>query len=269
VMIRECCQPWYPHVILDLKPDGGIEFMARRGLMPGGFPGQDVEYLAGAVASVTEPWLKLVRSGDLFTGWVSPDGLGWTEVGEVTVPMRPSTLASLAVSSHASQWNTAIFDHVVQAPAPNLLSDGGFEQGYLSAWRSDYPYRQTPATVETFQPRSGAFNGACWTPAYLDCGLYTEVQAFRSGTYTLTVHATADRSGGLVGANVNAASVASSAVEPRGWRDYGEPYVMTFTAQAGDTVRVWMYSPATPGFVVIDDVSLTVADESGSGGAQE
>jgi hypothetical protein len=32
---------------------------------------------------------------------------------------------------------------------------------------------------------------------------------------------------------------------------------MTFQASAGDTIRVWMYSPATPGYVVIDDVSLT------------
>jgi hypothetical protein len=33
---------------------------------------------------------------------------------------------------------------------------------------------------------------------------------------------------------------------------------MPFNAQAGDTIRVWMYSPATPGYVVMDDVSLTL-----------
>jgi hypothetical protein len=31
---------------------------------------------------------------------------------------------------------------------------------------------------------------------------------------------------------------------------------MTFLATAGDTIRVWMYSPAILGYVVIDDVSL-------------
>ncbi len=257
VMMRECCYPWYPHVLLDLKPDGGIEFMARRGLMPEGFPGLDVEYLSGAVAPVQEPWLKLVRTGDLFTGWVSADAVAWTEVGEVTLSMRPAVLASLGVSSHSLEWNTAIFDRVRQVPAPNLLIDGGFETGYLSKWVSDDPYRQTAAIVESFQPRTGTYNGACWTPAHLDCGIHTEVQAYRSGTYTLTFHATADRDGGLVGANVNGTPATSAAVEPRGWRNYGEPYVMTFTAQAGDTIRVWMYSPAAPGYVVIDDVSLT------------
>jgi hypothetical protein len=33
---------------------------------------------------------------------------------------------------------------------------------------------------------------------------------------------------------------------------------MTFTANAGELIRVWMYPPATPGYVVIDDVSLTM-----------
>jgi len=32
---------------------------------------------------------------------------------------------------------------------------------------------------------------------------------------------------------------------------------MTVPARAGDVIRVWMYSPATPGYVVIDDVVLT------------
>jgi hypothetical protein len=172
VMMRECCYPWDPHVILDLKPDGGIEFMARRGLMPEGFPGLDIEYLAGAVAPVQEPWLKIVRTGDVFTGSVSADGLEWAEVGEVTIPMGRSILASLAVSSHSLDWNTAIIDHVAQVPAANLLADGDFELGYLVEWQSDDPYRQSPAIVEAFQPRSGTYNGACWSPAYLDCGMY-------------------------------------------------------------------------------------------------
>ncbi len=36
---------------------------------------------------------------------------------------------------------------------------------------------------------------------------------------------------------------------------------MTFTANQGDTIRVWMYSPATPGYVVIDDASLGLAPQ--------
>jgi len=139
---------------------------------------------------------------------------------------------------------------------------GDFEQFVtptLSPWQAD-TYRQTPAYAESFQPRSGNNNAACWSPESLDCGLYSDVRVPRTGNYTLTMYATADRAGGLVGANVNGVLAATSSVAPRGFRTYGEPYVMTFGAQEGDIIRVWMYSPATPGFVVIDDVTLTASD---------
>jgi hypothetical protein len=145
-------------------------------------------------------------------------------------------------------------------PGVNLLQKPGFEEYTPSAlgvpgWVSD-PIRQTPAYSDSNQPHSGAYNGACSTPDPLDCGIYQEVTAPSTGTYRLTFYATADRDGGLVGANVNDALAVSSPVEARGFRNYGAPYTMTFPATAGDTIRVWMYSPAIPGYVVIDDVSL-------------
>jgi hypothetical protein len=143
--------------------------------------------------------------------------------------------------------------------------DGDFE-GYAPpalgppGWISDEGFRQSPAKSETHQPRSGAQNGACWTPVYLDCGIYQEVVAPATGTYTYTVYASADRAGGLVGANVNGLLAASRDVTAAPFGDYSR-YTMTFTAAAGEVIRVWMYSPAWPGYVVIDDASLTVADE--------
>jgi hypothetical protein len=46
-------------------------------------------------------------------------------------------------------------------------------------------------------------------------------------------------------------------VKVGGFGNYGAPYVMTFPASQGETIRVWMYSPATPGYVVVDDATLT------------
>jgi len=145
-------------------------------------------------------------------------------------------------------------------PDVNLLQKPGFEEYTLPAlgvpgWVSD-PIRQTPAYSESNQPHSGANNGACFTTDSLDCGIYQEVTAPSTGTYLLTIYATADRDGGLVGANVNGAFAVSSLVEARGFRNYGAAYTMTFPATAGDTIRVWMYSPSIPGYVVVDDVSL-------------
>jgi hypothetical protein len=143
----------------------------------------------------------------------------------------------------------------------NLLTGGDFEvyvppQLGSRGWVSDV-IRQTPAKSETYQPRSGAKNGACWTPTYLDCGIYQEITAPGTGQYSLQIHAAADRSGGFVGANVNGAAAASADVQPGPFGVY-RLYPLSFNARAGDVIRVWMYSPASPGYVVIDDVSLTV-----------
>ena len=79
------------------------------------------------------------------------------------------------------------------------LRRGDFERSAtptLEPWQSA-GLRGTPAYAESFQPRSGNSNAACWA---------------------------------------------------------------TVSAQEGDIIRVWMYSPATPGYVVIDDASLALEE---------
>ncbi len=260
IMLRASSFPPSPYVILDVKPDGQIEFMMRPALV------EPTQFLAGGDALMTDPWLQITRRGDVFSGYISADGEAWSPVGSVQLSMPATLLASLAVSNwdtSGQELNTAVFDDVsIESSSQNLLVNGDFEQSItptLSPWQSD-DSRQTAAYAESFQPRSGNNNAACWTTSTLDCGLYTDVRAPRTATYTLTVYATADREGGLVGANVNQVLAATSTVAPRGWRNYGDAYVMTFAAQAGDTIRVWMYSPSTPGYVVIDDVSLAATE---------
>jgi len=149
----------------------------------------------------------------------------------------------------------------------NLLQRPGFEEYTppalgLPGWLSDTK-RQTAAFSETHQPHRGTKNAACWTPIARDCGMVQEVIAPATGSYTLTMFANADRSGGLVGANVNASLAASAAVQVRGFANYGAPYTFTFPATAGDRIVVWMYSPASPGYVVLDDVSLVLMSSGG------
>src|SRR5215467_2703063 len=76
-----------------------------------------------------------------------------------------------------------------------------------------------------------------------------------TGAYTLRLFSTADRPGGSVGVNLNSQTVIARDVAVRNFGDYAE-YTLPFSAHAGDTIRVWMYSPPTPGYVVIDDASL-------------
>ena len=95
-------------VILDVRPNGLIEFMARP------VSGGSMMFIAGASASFPV-WLKLQRTGDQFTGLISQDGQTWQTVGSTTVAM-PTPVAGLAVTSHdPSQPNVSTFDHVVAA----------------------------------------------------------------------------------------------------------------------------------------------------------
>jgi hypothetical protein len=62
--------------------------------------------------------VKLVRAGNLITGYESPDGVNWTIVGSDSFAMAPTVMIGLAVSSHVSGVNaTATFDNVTVTPA--------------------------------------------------------------------------------------------------------------------------------------------------------
>jgi hypothetical protein len=263
VMLRQSLDPGSPHVILDLKPDGDIEFMTRP------VPGETI-YIAGATAATAQPWLKLVRVGQTVVALQSADGWQWSRIGAVVVPLPVSVLAGLAVTSHTiGVVNAAVFDNVEIVTTPtltdNLLVAGDFEDYETPAlgppgWVSD-DYRQSPAVSDASNPHTGFKHGVCRTRVYLDCGLHQEVVAPNTGVYTLRAYAGANGRGGLVGANVNGMLAASSFV------DVGDgtyhPYSMAFSVTEGDRIRVWMYAFAGPGTVVIDDVSLTRSVDAG------
>jgi len=259
--------PSAARVILDVRPDGNIEFMAR--LADGG----TMSYLGGG--STTFPvWLRLARAEDQFTASYSHDGAAWTTIGTVNVVMPATVRGGLAVTSHdPSTLNTATFDHVAvsvsttSSPTPggsssagtNLLRDPGFELDTPPAlaapgWVSD-AFRQSAAQSETAEPHGGSRNGACRTGSSLDCGMYQDVSAPADGTYTFSVYANASRSGAWVGVNVNGTGVQSMPVAQGAAGAYAA-YTMSFPARAGDQIRVWLYSPASPGAAVIDDARL-------------
>jgi RHS repeat-associated protein len=80
---------------------------------------------------VTNPWLKLVRSGNSFTAYYSTNGTTWTQIGSTqAVTMTGAVLAGLAVSAHNnSAISTAEFDNVsvngtAVGGAPTLITDG-------------------------------------------------------------------------------------------------------------------------------------------------
>jgi RHS repeat-associated protein len=70
--------------------------------------------ISGGTSLALPYWVKLVRSGNMFSGYQSPDGVTWTQIGtSQTVTMVPNVYVGLAVSSHSStNLATATFDNV-------------------------------------------------------------------------------------------------------------------------------------------------------------
>jgi len=59
-------------------------------------------------------WVKIVRRGDGFSGFLSPDGTTWTQQGStLTIPMAENVYAGLCVTSHAAgELRTCRFDNL-------------------------------------------------------------------------------------------------------------------------------------------------------------
>jgi len=246
--------PSASRVLLDVKPDGGLEFMARTA------DGAAMSFLSG-MGSSFPVFLRLDRTGDRFDALISPDARTWTTVGSVTLKLPTTVRAALVVTSHdPSVLNTAQFDHVsvTSSPAPtgNLLQNPGFEDSVVPemgpGWVSD-SFRQAPAQTETAMPHSGSKYGACETTTAVDCGIYQDLTAPANGNYLFTAYVAADKPGVLLGVNVNGVGTWQQ-VQTGGYA----PYAIGRFLRAGDAVRVWLYSPASPGNVFIDDASLAV-----------
>jgi hypothetical protein len=59
-------------------------------------------------------WVRLVRAGDVFTAFISPDGITWKQTQSTTVPMNKNIYVGLAGASYQNYWfmQTITFDNV-------------------------------------------------------------------------------------------------------------------------------------------------------------
>jgi uncharacterized repeat protein (TIGR03806 family) len=106
VMIRETLDPASAHAFMAITPGNGANFQRRVSA------GADSDTTSGD--SVSAPyWVKLVRSGDDFSGYISADGTNWVFVDDEIIPMTNVVYLGLAVCSHDNAvLNTSTFDTV-------------------------------------------------------------------------------------------------------------------------------------------------------------
>src|SRR4051812_34472644 len=94
VMVRDNLAANSATAILDVRPNGAIEFMDRPG------PGASMFFIASV--SVTFPvWLRLSWSGGMIGAWVSQDGDNWMLVGNGSIALGATPEAGLAVTSQS------------------------------------------------------------------------------------------------------------------------------------------------------------------------
>ena len=164
VMLRSATTPGAADVILDVRPNGSLEFMTRP------FAGAATSWLSGGTQG-TPTWLKLTRVGTSVTGYVSANGTAWTQVGNTNMGTG-SALLGLAVTSHdATRLTTAVFDNLtagalappsptpfngIAMALPGTLATENFDNGGegvafhdTSSGNSGGQYRATDVDIES------------------------------------------------------------------------------------------------------------------------
>jgi hypothetical protein len=105
-MIRETLDPGSTHMYAAFSQ--AAIWAAFRASTAGNTTGQ-------SISNVTLPyWVKVIRSGNSFSGYGSPDGVTWTQIGATqTIPMAQNVFVGLAVcSDDNTKLATATFDNV-------------------------------------------------------------------------------------------------------------------------------------------------------------
>jgi len=93
VMVRASLDPASPMAILDIRPGGELEFMARTS------SGDAVSFISGGQFSYPA-WLALSWSAGSVRAWVSHDGNNWAFLDNAVVTLSASFEAGVAVTSH-------------------------------------------------------------------------------------------------------------------------------------------------------------------------
>jgi enterochelin esterase-like enzyme/fibronectin type 3 domain-containing protein/regulation of enolase protein 1 (concanavalin A-like superfamily) len=117
VMVRASLDANAVNALVAVTPGNGVTFQYRS--TPGG--GSANNNVTGLVAPY---WVRLVRSGNTFTAYRSPNGVSWTLLGSTVLTNISTAYIGLAVTAHNNAvLGTATFDDVaLPGWPPPLLS---------------------------------------------------------------------------------------------------------------------------------------------------
>jgi len=134
-MIRESLDPGSRYAMTDVTAANGVSFQRRRET--------DSNSNHNTTGGLHAPyWVKLVRQGDTFTSYRSPDGSTWTQINTDVVTMPGTVYVGLSVSAHndSGPLCTAVFQDVSVSyaePATTLTragnADGNTADDFVAA----------------------------------------------------------------------------------------------------------------------------------------
>ena len=106
VMIRSSLAANAPNAFVAVTPGNGVTWQYRT--TAGGSTANSAT--SGLIAPY---WVRLVRSGNTFTGYRSANGVTWTQQGTTTITMGATVYVGLALTSHNNSSScAATFDNV-------------------------------------------------------------------------------------------------------------------------------------------------------------
>jgi hypothetical protein len=111
VRFRETLSPDSRDVLLSVRAGGGTAFQWR------GRTARSSKVLAGPEVAAPR-WLKLVRKGARFTGFISTDGINWRRVGRQTVAIPADCLVGVAAGAGDEGAVTNAFFEAVRVSQP-------------------------------------------------------------------------------------------------------------------------------------------------------
>ena len=111
VMIRDTLTTDSPYAFTGIDGGGNYYWQRRKNV------GSGYSSTAGGSGTAPNLWVRVVRTGDVFRGWKSTDGVNWTSINSLTIPMGANIYVGLAVSSGDTiNLNSSVMDNVIVVP---------------------------------------------------------------------------------------------------------------------------------------------------------
>ncbi|MFC5407443.1 discoidin domain-containing protein [Cohnella soli] len=138
-------------------------------------------------------------------------------------------------------------------PTANLIGNPNFESAVKGPWYIEW--HPANAGIEANYPHASMYDGYIWPTSGGDVAISQNITAPATKSYTLTVYCAANTGSIYLGVDVGGTQFGQANITANvGYA----PYTITFSATAGQTIKVWYYgnSTASGGWATIDDVVL-------------